>query len=95
MAEVRTTAHVDIDKLLDLLSEAWAEMPRIAAEIEGWDPSERVDFLEEWALEEDRLVDLERYAAEGALSDDQRARYDALCQQIAQHRPTLDALLCR
>lgn len=95
MADVKTTAHVEIDKLLDLLNEAWAEMPSIAADIEGWDPSERVDFLEEWALEEERLADVERYAARGALSDHQRARYDALCQQIAQLRPTLDALLCR
>jgi hypothetical protein len=54
---------------------------------------ERLDFVLEWTIREDRWLELQRWASQGQFTPAQRARYDALSALIAHHRPIIDRLL--
>ena len=92
MAQVAQAVSQDIEKLLDLLTWQWERLPEVEAEIDTWDLMEQLNFIEEWPLEEDRLLRLKRYIGEGLLTSEQLTRYNALVQMIAQNRPIIRRL---
>ncbi|HET7035038.1 MAG TPA: hypothetical protein VFI42_05085 [Thermomicrobiaceae bacterium] len=47
MADLSVLTQQRIDQLLDLLIADWQELPEVAAEIDSWEPIERLDFIEE------------------------------------------------
>jgi hypothetical protein len=93
VAEVTDRVSQDVERLLAWLTLEWERVPQVAQEIDQWDLMEQLHFTEEWPLEEDRLLTLQRYAARGVLSADQRARFEALQRIIARHRPILQQIL--
>ncbi len=92
MAQVVQAVSQDIEKLLDLLIWQWERLPEVEAEIDTWDLMEQLNFIEEWPLEEDRLLRLKRYIGEGLLTSEQLTRYNALEQTITQNRPIIRRL---
>ena len=82
-----------IDEDLSYLADEWTSLPEIAAEWDEWEEHDRLDFVLEWPLREDRLLQLERWDAAGQLTATQRGRYAALREFIQRHRPTRDRLL--
>jgi hypothetical protein len=92
MAQVAGSVSQRIDLLLRHASDTWARLPAIEAEIGGWDLLDRIDFVEEWPLEEQKLEELERYAAAGALTPRQRARYEDLQHLVERNRPIIQRL---
>ena len=50
-------------------------------------------FVHEWAIRESGLRTLRDYAEQGLLTPPQRDRYQQLLELVAQHRPTLEAML--
>lgn len=95
MAQVVAETRLDewIDRSLDYLLRNWAAIPEVAAEWDAWDEPDRLDFVIEWPLREDRWRQLERWAADGLLSAAQRGRYAALQELMRRHRATVDGLL--
>ncbi len=89
---VAQAAFQDIEKLLESLTWQWERLPEVEAEIDQWDLIEQLNFIEEWPLEEDRLLRLKRYAEEGLLTPEQIARYDALQGIVARNRPIIRRL---
>jgi hypothetical protein len=57
-----------------------------------WHQLEQVDFVEEWTIQEDRLLRLDRAAADGVMSAAQRARYEELRVLVDQYRPIVTRL---
>ena len=92
MAQLSRTLRQDIDWLLECSFAAWQSLPDVEAEIDHWDLIDQIVFIEEWPIEEDRLTDLRSYAAEGALSTVQLARYDSLMCLVEQNRPIIRRL---
>ncbi|MDP9363006.1 MAG: hypothetical protein M3Q10_02030 [Chloroflexota bacterium] len=84
-------ARID-DDLAYLVSE-WSSLPDVVAEWDDWTEHERLDFVLEWPLREERLRELRRRDAEGLLSPGQRARYGELLDLIRRHRTELERLL--
>lgn len=79
--------------MLSLSERSWKRLPEVAAEIDGWDPEDQVDFVIEWPLEEDRLRRLNGYERDGTLSEEQAARYEALKILVAENRSIIERLL--
>jgi hypothetical protein len=92
MAQVapKTKRHIDI--LLGMAMETWSSLPETERTIDEWDPVDRSIFLAEWPLEERRLEMLQDYAASGAMTESQLARYSELQKLVAQNRPVVDRL---
>lgn len=82
-----------IDDYLDYLVNSWQGVPRLAADWEEWDEDSRLVFDVNWAIPEDRLLQLRGWAEQGLLSASQRARYEMLEAQVAEYRPLLDRML--
>jgi hypothetical protein len=82
-----------IDRYLDYLVGEWEDIPQVSDEWGEWEDHDRLDFVVEWPIREDRLHQLREWAAQGLLTPEQQARYDELLQLIACHRPLLDRLL--
>jgi hypothetical protein len=82
-----------IDYSLEYLFREWTAIPEVASTWESWDELDRLDFVLEWQLREDRLHLLQRWNEEGRLSAQQQRRFDVLDQLIQLHRPTLERLL--
>lgn len=82
-----------IDRSLDLLTSEWAAIPELAGRWTAWDEEDRLDFVLEWPLREDRLRLLRQWHAEGRLTETQRRRYDALQALVQQHQETLASLV--
>ena len=92
MAQVRPTVEQQVDWMLERSLAAWRGLPEVETEIDGWDQIDQIVFIEEWPIEEDRLTALERYASQGALTPDQRARYDELKRVVERNRPIIGRL---
>lgn len=88
-----TPSHGQIDDDLDYLVAAWDDLPALAAEWHEWDEASRFHFAVDWPIVEDRLLQLERRAAQTPLSPAQQARYEELHALVARYRPTLQRLL--
>ncbi len=93
MAQTLPRVQQDIERQLELSLWQWRRLPAVEAEIDGWDLLDQLHFTEEWPLEEERLLHLERYAAAGEMTGDQRARYDKLTGLVKQSRPVIQRLL--
>lgn len=83
MAKVADTTEKRLDLLLDSSSEAYEELPEVAAEIKGWNDGERMGYVYDWFLVEERLKELERDATK--MNPDQRRRYDRLKELIKKN----------
>jgi hypothetical protein len=83
MAKVADTTEKRLDLLLDNSSEAYEELPEVAAEIKGWNDGERMGYVYDWFLVEERLKELERDATK--MNPDQRRRYDRLKELIKKN----------
>lgn len=94
MAQVRRDAAVQetIEEYLDYLERAWRAIPSVVTEWDGWDEHSRLVFDLNWAVPEDRLLQLRAWAACRLLTRPQRRRYDALQRLITEHRPDLERL---
>jgi hypothetical protein len=92
MAQVEQRTHQQINHLLARSFAEWEEVPAVASEIEGWDLIDQIVYVEEWTLAEERLLRLQRYAEEDALTDEQVARHDDLKRLVAQNRPIIERL---
>lgn len=92
MVEVTQTTKAGIDHDLERSLASWSELPQVEAEIDSWHQLEQIDFVEEWAVQEDRLARLERYAASGAMTTEQRARFAELQAVVARNRPIITRL---
>jgi hypothetical protein len=89
-----TPASADIDRyFLDNLFSEWGRLPRVEAEWESWEELDRLRFVLEWPLQEDRLHLVEGWAAEGGLTDEQMARLERLQELVRAHRPIVERLL--
>jgi hypothetical protein len=82
-----------IDKSLDYLLSNWEAIPNVAAEWDDWDELDRLDFVVEWPLREDRWHQLQRWREAGSLSTHQLKRFVELQCLIERNRPTLERLL--
>ena len=95
MAQVTPKADqaTRIDRYLDYLFREWEDVPEVAREWGEWEDHDRLDFVVEWPIREDRLHQLHEWASRGLFTPEQQARFDELLQLIACHRPLLDRLL--
>lgn len=92
MAQVNETVAEGIDHVLDIALWQWQSLPEVAAEIDEWDLLDQLNFIEEWPIEEDRLLFLERHAADDSMSLEQRARFEELKRIVACNRPIIQRL---
>jgi hypothetical protein len=92
MAQVTHSVQQHIDRMLGILEDQWGRLPEVEAEIDGWDLLDQLDFIEEWPLEEMRLDQMEEYLTEGALTNEQLARYEELKRVVAANRPIIRRL---
>ena len=89
MAQVAPATHQRIDHLLSRSTAEWNELPEVEAEIDSWDQMDQIDFVEEWTLAEERLLQLARFANSETFTEDQQERYDQLLQVVARYRPII------
>jgi hypothetical protein len=83
-----------IDRYLDYELGAWRSVPEYAARWPEMDAVDREAFHLHWkGVTEAYLCELQLWADEGRLGPAQLAEYRRLQALIAQHRPTLEALL--
>jgi hypothetical protein len=87
------TTRRRIDLYLGYLLDQWRQIPSVAAEWDTWEDYEQLDFVIEWPIREDRLIQLRHWHEQGLLSIEQRSRYADLLGLIDRHRPTLERLL--
>jgi hypothetical protein len=92
MAPVTKAKHNQIDRLLDLSTASWEELPDVVREIDGWDFDSQQTYLADWPLEEDRLVRLAGYADGGQMDEAQLARFHKLVELVQENRPILDRI---
>ena len=95
MAQVVQDAQLQsrIEHFIVYLLAKWASIPALAAEWAEWDEDSKLSFVHDWGVPEDRLYQLQQWAAQGALTPAQRSRYAELTELVARHRPTLEWLL--
>ena len=84
--------HDEIDRLLDLSSAGWEELPEVAREAKSWDRESLEAYLAERPLEEDRLRRLAAHAEAGRMDESQLRRYRRLLELAEGRRPLLDRL---
>jgi hypothetical protein len=82
-----------IDDYLEYLLREWQMLDWVAAEWDSWEEHERLNFVVEWPIREDRLRQLHRWKEQGLFSPKQQREYDRLHGMIEQQRSTLDRLL--
>lgn len=92
MAKVTDKRSKDIDSTLEWSLRVWRALPEVAEEIEGWTPVERLDFLYEWPLEEQKLAELREYSEKGLMNPLQERRYRTLEEAVAQNQHLIDEL---
>ena len=93
MAYVAHERLTRTDRYLDYLFAEWARIPEIAEEWAEWEEPDRLLFVLEWPIKEDRLCQLRQWVDEGALTAEQLERYRELQALIEKYRPILEPLL--
>jgi hypothetical protein len=91
MAQVKPVPG-STDWQLDWSLWQWGRLPEVEAEIDQWDQLDQIHFIEEWPLEEERLLQLEQDAVNGHLTPEQLRRYEQLQCLVAQNRPIIQRL---
>ena len=89
----RTDLTAWIDRSLNYLTASWTTIPEVTSGWDARDELERLDFVMEWQIREDRLTRIQQWNAEGLLSSAQQERLATLQQLIDRHRAALDRLL--
>jgi len=90
----RAPVSADIDRyFIDNLFREWGRLPQVEAEWASWEEPDRLVFVLEWPMQEDRLHLVRGWAAQGVLMPEQMARYHELESLIEKHRPILERLL--
>ncbi len=84
-----------MDAFLEYCLREWESLPQVASEWEAWGSLERLEFVMEWPLREDRLGQLREHARQGHLTASQRRQFKRLQQLVAEHEPRLECLLTR
>ncbi len=87
------SVHSAVEHVLARAIESWEELPEMEREIDTWDHLDQIVYLEEWQIEEDRLLRLAEHAQSGAFTPGQRARYERLLKLVEDHRPIIERLL--
>ena len=90
---MRDVASDDIDYLLKRALAAWEKLPDVEREIDAWDLTDQIVFVEEWPLEEMRLQRLAKYAQADQLDGAQQAEYARLLAIVARNRPIITRLI--
>ena len=84
----------DVDRYhLAYLERAWLRLPDVEGQWGEMQEPERLDFVLEWPIKEDRLAQLRSWVAEGVLTPQQMDRYRELLALVEKHRPILERLL--
>jgi hypothetical protein len=80
MAQVGSDACIQewADDYLSYLAGEWAAVPEIAEEWDRWAKHERLNFILEWSIREDRWVQLQGWVRQGMLTPGECVRYEAL-----------------
>ncbi len=81
------------ERYLTYLEREWGALPSVASEWDTWDDLARLDFVVEWPIREDRLLELQRWAAEGRLTAAQQVRYAQLLRLVDEYRPVVARLV--
>jgi hypothetical protein len=90
MAQVRNRAGTDA--ALEYSLRAWDALPGVAEEISSWEPDDRIDFVYEWPLEEQRLLRLHTQATSGRMTEEQLERYHELEDVVERNRPIIEEI---
>ena len=93
MAQVRQATEADVDHVLGRAVAAWEALPDVEREIDGWDLIDQIVFLEEWPIEEDRLLWLAEHVRAGDFTEAQSTRYRDLLKVVDRHRPIIERLM--
>lgn len=84
MAEVGSATRERIELLLSQALGAYEELPEVAREIQTWDEAERLSYVYDWVLLEQRVEELERNSA--SMDEEQLGRLEALRDAVRAHR---------
>ena len=92
MAQISDETREHIEELLDECGEEWARLPEVEREIATWDETQALTYLAEWPLHEQHLRLLESYAADGALTPEERQRLEELQRLAVRNRPIVERM---
>lgn len=84
MAKVGSATQQRIDLLLAQALGAYEELPEVVREIHGWSDAERMSYVYDWFLLEQRVEELERNSAR--MNPKQRRRLEDLHDAARSHR---------
>lgn len=84
MAKVGGATRERMDLLLTQALGAYEELPEVVREIHDWDDSERMSYVYDWFLLEQRVEELERNSAK--MTQEQRRRLEDLRDAVRSHR---------
>lgn len=84
MAEVGSATRERIELLLSQALGAYDELPEEVAEIQSWDDAERMSYVYDWFLLEQRVEELERNSSR--MTEEQLARLEDLHHAVRTHR---------
>ena len=95
MAQVVAKSDVEalIDDYLQYLIREWSLLPWVASEWNEWEEHERLNFVLEWPIREDRLLQLRRWQERGLMTSEQQKEFGQLNGLIERHQEMLDDLL--
>ena len=95
MAQVVEKQNVGawIDDYLQYLLREWSMLPWVFSEWNDWEEHERLNFVLEWPIRDDRLLQLRRWQERGLLEPEQERQFAQLLGLIELHRSHLDRLL--
>jgi hypothetical protein len=95
MAQLTEETIRRLDHLLFVSKSQWEWLAEVEARFEDWDPDDQEAFVLEWAIEEERLEDLEECHRRGAMTEEQAARYEELKKLVSRNRPIIERLADR
>lgn len=84
MAEVGSATQERIDLLLAQALGAYEELPEVVREIRNWDEAERMSYVYDWFLLDQRVEELERNNTR--MNQKQRRRLEDLRDAVRTHR---------
>lgn len=87
-----TLTKIQIDDALAAAFSDWHGVDDDAAEWDGWDDDSKLLYRQEWGMAEDRLGRLQAWADSGAMTAEQRTRFDELRQLVGRTRPILEKM---
>lgn len=95
MAQVAEKQDVGawIDDYLQYLLREWSMLSWVFSEWNDWEEHERLNFVLEWPIREDRLLQLRRWEEQGLLTPEQQNDFNRLLGLMEIHRPELNRLL--